>query len=190
MSRTTPLLRRASIAGLAVAGLTAGHCLILRMFADAGPHAHHQASSHSHGPYLVTLVAALLVAAVGAFVDHRIGKRKMGAVATTLLLTGAQSLGYTGLTVIEAMRGEGALSLGGRVFFIGVVMQALVAAVGALVLILLRRTAAAIDRVFYRRPPMRRAALLPSFSLALFASPPSLAMAAGGPSFRGPPLSA
>ena len=175
---------RAGFAGLAVAGLVAGHCLAVRLFAS-GPHAHHH-GGHSHAPYLVALVAGLLVALVGSFVEARL-TRERSVLATAAALMVLQVGGFLGLSLIDRIAGAAGTEPGSKAFWFGLALQVVVAAVGAVVFALLRKTAEVVRRLLDRPLPIPAAdpssEILPSFDVAL----PALAMAAGGPTFRGPP---
>lgn len=187
MSLRSPLTRRAALGGLAVAGLIAGHCFAYRFFADAGPHAHHH-SSHSHLPYLLAVIAGLLIATLGSVLDHRIGSRVPKPGSTAPLLLAAQVTGFLGLSILDRVMGMPGTEIGSRAFWVGLLIQVVVAYLGAILLSVLRRTIDAIDRALRaERPPVTAAdadAVTPSLTVAI----PSLAMATGGPTFRGPPL--
>ena len=182
------MTRRAGLGGLAVAGLVAGHCFAYRLFAETGPHAHHQAA-HSHLPYLFAVIAGLLVAIIGSFIDHRAGARKRRATTTASLLLAAQVSGFVALSVLDRVTGMSGTEIGGRAFWAGLAMQVIAAGLGALVLSAFRKTIEVIERIIRaeRRPTgavSDRHLTHPTLTEAI----PSLAMAAGGPTFRGPPL--
>ena len=184
MSLSSPFSRRAAVGGLSVAGLIAGHCLAFRFFGATDPHAHHHAA-HSHLPYVLAIVAGLLVAAVGSVFDSRSARRTVAS--TGLVLLGVQLLGFFGLSVIDKLTGAAGTPIGSRAFWIGLAIQAIVAGLGAIVLLAFRKTVEAIDRILRAERPVSAEPateeLLPSLTVAV----PSLAMATGGPSFRGPP---
>ena len=181
------MTRRAAFGGLAVAGLIAGHCFAYRFFGEAGPHAHHHAS-HSHLPYLLAVVAGLLVAALGSVVDHRIGSRIPKISTTASLLLGPQLAGFVGLSILDRVMGTPGTEIGGRAFWIGLLIQFVVAGFGAILLTLLRRTIEAIDRVLRAELPQVASTEVDTSHLSLTVAIPALAMATGGPTFRGPPL--
>ena len=187
MSLRSPLTRRAGLGGLAVAGLVAGHCLAFRMFGNVDPHAHHHAG-HSHAPYVFALIAGILVAAIGSVIDHRIGTKRASIARTTVVLSGVQIAGFLGLSILDRMTGASGTEIGSRAFWVGLAIQVIVAALGAIVLAVMRKTVEAIDgliRADLPRPVERDAdPTRPSLTEAI----PSLAMATGGPTFRGPPL--
>lgn len=187
MSLRSPLTRRAALGGLAVSGLIAGHCLAYRFFGEAGPHAHHH-GSHSHLPYVLALVAGLLVATLGSVIDHRLGERKPGIATTASLLLAAQLGGFVGLSLLDGAMGTPGTEVGSRAFWVGLVIQVIVAGLGALVLAALRKTIEAIDRALRAELP-QPATDVDSSYVSLTVAIPALAMATGGPTFRGPPQS-
>lgn len=189
VSLRSPLLKRATLGGLSVAGLVAGHCFALQFFAAPAPPAHHQAPTHSHAPYVATLLVGLLVAAIGAFVDHRLHRRRIGSIASGVILGVAQLVGYLGLVAFDGGGQGNPMSYGGRLFWIGLVIQVVVAGLGALVLVFLRGTVELLDALLTRRRRPRRRSLRPFFSPVPVFARPGLAMGAGGPTYRGPPLS-
>lgn len=187
MSFKSPITRRAGLGGLAVAGLIAGHCLAYRLFGDAGPHAHHH-ESHSHLPYVLAVIVGLLIAVVGSVFDHRMGERKLSLPRTSAALLGAQLTGFVTLSVIDRVMGTTGTEIGSRAFWGGLAIQVIVAALGALVLALLRRTIEAVDDFLRASRPASRPVETNLEYPSLVEAIPSLAMATGGPSFRGPPL--
>ena len=183
MSLRSPFSRRACLGGLAVAGLVTGHCLAYRFFGPVDPHAHHH-GGHSHLPYVLAIVFGLLVAAVGSIFDSR--SKRPGLGGTGVVLLGAQLLGFVGLSVMDKVTGTPGTAVGSRAFWIGLAIQVIVAGLGALVLLAFRKTVEAIDRILRAELPASTETAeddLPSLTVAI----PSLAMATGGPSFRGPP---
>jgi hypothetical protein len=181
------LTRRASLGGLAVAGLIAGHCFAYRLFAQADPHAHHQAA-HSHLPYVFAVIAGLLVAAIGSFVDHRVGARSRRTSTTASLLLVAQLSGFVALSVLDRVMGMSGTEIGGRAFWAGLVIQVIAAGLGALVLTVFRKTIEVIDRIIRAERPTGAVSERHLTHPSLTESIASLAMATGGPTFRGPPL--
>jgi hypothetical protein len=170
-----------------VAGLIAGHCLSYRFFGEAGAHAHHHAS-HSHLPYVLAVIAGLLVAAIGSVVDHRIGSRVPRMWTTASLLLGAQMTGFVGLSVLDRVMGMPGTEIGSRAFWVGLLIQVVVAGLGAILLAVLRRTIEAIDTALRAELPPDTTTELETSHIPLAIAVPSLAMATGGPTFRGPPL--
>ena len=180
------MTRRAGLGGLAVAGLVAGHCFAFRFFGDAGPHAHHH-SAHSHLPYLLAVVAGLLVAVVGSFFDHRARARTRSTPTIALVLLAAQLGGFVALSVFDRVTGTTGTEIGSRAFWAGVAIQVIAAGLGALLLVAFRKTIEAVDRILRAELPDEDQAASPARP-PLRDTVPSLAMAAGGPTFRGPPL--
>jgi drug/metabolite transporter (DMT)-like permease len=187
MSLRSPLTRRAALGGLAVSGLIAGHCFAYRFFGEASAHAHHH-SGHSHLPYVLAVIAGLLVAAIGSVVDHRIGSRVPRISTTASLLLGAQIAGFVGLSVLDRVMGMPGTEIGSRAFWVGLLIQVVVAGLGAILLAVLRRTIEAIDSALRAELPATTSTELDASHLPLTFTVPSLAMATGGPTFRGPPL--
>jgi hypothetical protein len=188
VSLRSTITRRAGLGGLAVAGLIAGHCFAYRFFADAGPHAHHQ-PAHSHLPYLFALFAGLLVAVVGSFFDHRSGARGRSVPATALVLVAAQLGGFVALSILDRVTGTTGTEIGGRAFWAGMAIQVIAAGLGALVLVAFRKTIETVDRIMRAELPAEGDGDGSTFARpTLRDTVPSLAMAAGGPTFRGPPL--
>jgi hypothetical protein len=172
-----------------VSGLIAGHCFAYRFFGEAGAHAHHHhGATHSHLPYLLAVIAGLLVAAIGAVVDHRIGSRVPRISTTASLLLVAQLAGFTGLSVLDRVMGMPGTEIGSRAFWVGLLVQVVVAGLGAILLAVLRRTIEAIDIALRAELPPTTSTELDASHLPLTFTVPSLAMATGGPTFRGPPL--
>jgi hypothetical protein len=171
-----------------VAGLVAGHCFAYRLFATADPHAHHHAATHSHLPYVFAVIAGLLVAVIGSFIDHRAGARKRSTSATASLLLAAQLVGFVGLSVLDRVMGMSGTEIGSRAFWAGLVMQVIAAGLGALVLLAFRKTIEVIDRIIRAERPTGTGSDRHLTHPTLTEAIPSLAMAAGGPTFRGPPL--
>ena len=183
VSLKSTISRRACLGGLAVAGLIAGHCLAYRYFGPADPHAHHH--GHSHTPYIVAALVGLLVAALGSFIDSRSnGKRGVTALSVLAL----QITGFLGLSSIDSLTAGTGTELGSRAFWAGLVLQIVVAGLGVIVLTAFRKTVRVIARLLRGElapsPLLAPKEVKPPIEVAL----PSLAMAAGGPTFRGPPL--
>ena len=184
MSLRSTISRRACLGGLAVAGLIAGHCLAARYFGAPDLHAQHQVG-HSNTPYVAAAIVGILVAAIGSLVDFRTNGHHR---VTLLSVLGLQVTGFLGLSTFDSLSAATGTEIGSRAFWAGLVLQVVVACVGAVVLTSLRKTARAIVRLL--RGDLAPSPLLapddinPPIEVAL----PSLAMAAGGPSFRGPPL--
>jgi len=187
MSLRSPLTRRAGLGGLAVAGLVAGHCLAFRFFGDNGPHAHHH-GGHSHAPYVFALIAGLLVAAIGSVIDHRIGARQASLGRTASLLASAQILGFLGLSTLDRVMGMPGTEIGSRAFWAGLSIQLLAAALGAVLLAVMRKAVEAIDELMHAELPRAVGDDADQTRPSLTEAIPSLAMAAGGPTFRGPPF--
>ena len=187
MSLRSPLTRRAALGGLAVAGLIAGHCFAYRFFGDVGAHAHHH-GSHSHLPYLLAVAAGLLVAALGSVIDHRIGVRTPRLTTTASLLLTGQLAGFVGLSLLDRVTGAPGTEIGSRAFWVGLLIQVVVAGLGAIVLATLRRAIESIDRALRAELPATSSTQLGASPVSLTVAIPALAMATGGPTFRGPPL--
>ena len=173
--------RRASLGGLAVAGLIAGHCVAFRFFGSADPHIHHH-GGHSYAPYVAAAIAGLLVALLGSLVDSR----SPGKGITALSVLGLQMTGFLGLSAFDSLTAATGTEFGSDAFWAGLALQVVVAGLGALALTAFRKTARLVQRLLRRgleRPARTALEQKPPFEVAL----PCLAMAAGGPSFRGPP---
>lgn len=187
MSLRSPLTRRAALGGLAVAGLIAGHCFAYRFFAEPAANAHHP-PTHSYFPYVLAAIAGLVIAAIGSVVDHRIGKRIPRVSTTASLLVGAQLAGFVALSMIDGVTAMPGTEIGSRGFWVGLLIQVVAAGLGAVLLVVLRRTIEAVDRALRAELPTTASTEVNASHLPLTFTVPSLAMATGGPTFRGPPL--
>ena len=183
------MTRRAGLGGLAVAGLVAGHCFAYRVFTEAGPHAQHDMArmTHSYVPYIVAVFAGLLIAMIGSLVDHRVGARKRRATTTASFLLAAQLSGFMALSSLDGVIGMSGTEIGSRAFWAGLVIQVIAAGLGALVLSAFRKTIEVIDRIIRAERPAGAVSDRHLTHPTLTEAIPSLAMAAGGPTFRGPP---
>lgn len=190
VSIRSSLTRRAGLGGLAVAGLVAGHCFAYRFFAEPGPHAQHQMAqmTHSYVPYVLAIFAGLLIAMLGSFVDHRAGAQKRRGAITASLLLVAQVGGFVALSTIDKSTGMSGTEIGSRAFWAGLVIQIVAAGLCTLVLSAFGKAIEVIDRIIRAERPSGDAGDRHRTHPALTEAIPSLAMAAGGPTFRGPPL--
>lgn len=141
-------LRVAAAAGLAAAGVFAGHFLTYALMVDR--HAHPLLVDVAHGylPFAGLIVAVLgfvaLPAGVGAgyFVD---GTRSQSVWRAARRLAVVQAGAFTALELLERLAvGVSLDDLAGPLLVVGLIVQALVAIVAALVLTGLRRVGQAI----------------------------------------------
>jgi hypothetical protein len=134
------------------------------------------------------VIAGLLVAVIGSFIDHRVGARKQRATTTATFLLGAQLSGFIALSVLDRVMGMAGTEIGSRAFWAGLAIQVITAGLGALVLSAFRKTIEVIDRIIRTERPTGAGSDRHLTHPTLTEAIPSLAMAAGGPTFRGPPL--
>ena len=172
--RTRRLVDRLCLAGLAAAGVVAGHSL---GYAAAAPDGHHRQellaeSGHGAWEFVIPCALALLVAGLARFACRRVWDARSSEAngplffGTAKRLVLVQSLGFIGLEAAErAFSGEGALAIvHERPVAFGLLAQLLLSVVGAAFLVLFRR-AIELVRASLRpaerskaRPPSQRPA--------------------------------
>jgi hypothetical protein len=182
----------ASIGGLAAAGIVGAHEIAFRI-ATPDPHERLeqlQETGHAYWSLIVGVSVAFFVAAV---VLHLLrtwdsgdrGGFTWGSLAFRLTL--AQVSSFFVLESLERTFSSHNFSVPiiEPVFLIGLVLQAAVAVVGALLLIMLSRAVVAIARTLRKRRPVRREVSHPYFSSlqVLVRS----RIGCGGRTLRGPP---
>ncbi len=152
--RRGSLLRTASLAGLGAAGLIAGHAL---GYASAVPDVHQRAvfaaqTGHGYMPsasWAATVVGlAALVAGIASGYTRRGGSAAWSLRRACIRLISMQVGAFILLEVLERLvSGASLATLSWRLVVVGVAAQIVVAALGALLLVGLRRVGAAIARL-------------------------------------------
>lgn len=191
-------MKRAWLGGLACAGVAAAHWAA---YAVAPPEAHTHAqglaaTGHRLWPYFVALALGAGVVAISGFVSDRLVEAPgvSGAALwrhSAARLAPAQVLAYFVLEAAEralfADPGHSGGLLTEPVLWVGLGLQVLCACAGAAFLVLFARTIALVQELVARlRRPADPAAPPPPTLFTQLVVPP-LAMATGGPTFRGPP---
>ena len=198
MRGTVPATKRAWLGGIACAGIAAAHWIAYLIAPPAG-HSHAEglaATGHRLWPYLMAVFAGAFVAGLGGFVTDRLGARPAAGGSTlwrgaALRLVPIQVVAFVVLELLERILFADPTHSSGLFFepvlWVGIVVQVLCALAGAGLLVVFARTIELIQELLGRRDvPADDVAAPPTrFVTQLFARP--LSMAAGGPSFRGPP---
>jgi hypothetical protein len=160
----------------------------------AEPDAHHrlellEETGHSYWSFATPVATGLLLAGLFSFTKNRLREKsltRVGVVPTSLRLAALQSGGFIALEMLERITSGGAPLdlLGDRTVLFGIAVQAVIAFIGALLLVGLANVVARIrrlvDRLPSRDPGARRRAQLRR-------APVAAAVAAGGRGLRGPP---
>ena len=193
--RPRRLFSGAPTAGVAAAGVMVGHWLAYSV-AFPQPQVRQAiliASGHGYWQTAVRLVVVLAVAALGVVVFRLIGDRDAIEADRTLAfatlvrrLILLQVAGFSAMEISERVVAGAPVTpmFSHALFAIGLLVQVVVAIVGALVLLSFARTVVATLRIL-RRPIARR---LPTTHIALLAAPAVPSRALLGPaSPRGPP---
>jgi hypothetical protein len=193
-----PVMKRAWLGGLACAGVVAAHW-IAYLIAPPDGHSHAEgmaATGHRMWPYVMALAAGSLVAALSGFVSNRIGAAPSASGRTlwryaALRLAPVQVVAFVALELLERMLfADPAHSTGlfsEPVLWVGLGVQVLCALAGAAFLVLFARTIDLIQELLGRRSaPAGDAPARPKPLFTQLHVRP-LVMAAGGPTFRGPP---
>ncbi len=206
MSRRLSLPRSFGLGSVAAFGIVAAHCGAYLFAAPAAPvvpavghhHGHHAveavATGHQHWLTLAALAVAAVVAGLSVLAAHLIRHpheteaRGRSFSKAAFLLALLQTGGFAALEFFERgvfASGDLGLPLGERVFWVGIMLQVLVAVVGALFLVLFARAITFVARLGRVRRDRRSPSVFVSRSSLV--SVPALRMVAGGLSFRGPP---
>jgi hypothetical protein len=189
--------KRAWLGGIACAGVAAAHWIAYAIAPPSG-HSHAEglaATGHRLWPYFMAVFAGAFVAGLGGFVADRLGAGgDSGAVLwrhAAARLAPVQVVAFVVLELVErALFADPTHSTGllaEPVLWTGIVLQVLCALAGAGLLVVFARTIELIQELVARRslPAAGKAAPLHRLATQLHARP--LVMAAGGPTFRGPP---
>lgn len=200
-SRRLPGMRRAGsstrflIGGLASAGVVLAHAVAYRLVAP-DPHVRYdllESTGHRYWTVLATIALGLLTAGMANFLARRLsdpeGHPGLNQVAVVWRLALLQSVGFLGLEFVERLGMQQALAavFAEPVMLIGLVIQIVAAFLGAALLWVLTR---AIDNLIKRREADGSVAATVVFGPAELAIEPRFTLATGGPTWRGPPVTA
>lgn len=199
MSATTSRVKRAWLGGLACAGVVVAHW-IAYLIAPPEGHSHAAgmaATGHKLWPYFVALAAGGFVTAVSGFVSDLLGE-EADAPAERLWrhaagrLVPVQVLAFACLELAEralfADPGHGGTLLTEPVLWVGIAVQVLCALAGAGLLVLFARAVEIIKELVVRRLAADDTTTVVAQPLLAQVFVRPLVMAAGGPTFRGPPV--
>ena len=195
---TSQGLRRFPVFATAAAGVLGGHWLTYALIVAEPAHRDAVLSATGHGYLRIASVTAivLIILALGSAVMCALDARSDPAGAPRAArvrrlfprLWLMQGLTFAGMEVAERLAAGAPLRdiLLGRVLVVGIIVQALVAAVGALLLHALHRAAAGLARLVGTPRAAQPPRALPS--LASRRHGLGSAMLAGAAGVRGPPL--
>lgn len=183
------------LGGLAGAGVAVAHVLAFRVVSP--DHAARSdllhATGHRYWPYVAALALGGLVAGLVGFVADRVsadrrghpGIRRLYAFTASRLLI-LQTLGFLYLEAGERLVVDGSFTglLQEPVVIIGLVVQAAVALVGALLVVLFAQV---VDTIVAVLRPVVRPSKVATPRGALRSLGPRLRLATGGATLRGPP---
>jgi hypothetical protein len=194
-SRRLVPLHRLWVGGLACGGVVLTHTLAY-LLAAPDPQSRRQlllATGHRYWPYFSALALGAVVAGLAQFTLRRFRharpadntvRQLFGPTAGRLIAL--QAIGFLGVEAFEGVFVHGDLTevLAEPVIPLGLLVQTLVAALAALLLILVARAVDLVARLI--RPKLRRirVPVLPAPRPMYW---PRLAPATGGPTLRGPP---
>ncbi len=197
MRGSVPTRERAWLGGIACAGVAAAHW-VAYLIAPPGGHTHAEglaATGHRLWPYLMAVFAGAFVAGLGGFVANRLSEG--GASGATLWrhavvrLVPIQVVAFVVLEIVErALFADPTHSTGllaQPVLWTGIVLQVLCALAGAGLLVVFARTIELIQDLMARRSVPAGDAPVTVRRLLTQLHVRPLVMAAGGPTFRGPP---
>ena len=195
---TSQGLRRFPVFAAAAAGVLGGHWLTYVLIVAEPAHRDAVLSTTGHGYLRIASVTALvlIVLALGSAVMCSLDTRSDPAGAPRAArvrrlfpqLWLIQGLTFAGMEVAERLAAGAPLRdiLLGRVLVVGIIVQALVAAVGTLLLHALHRGAAGLARLVGTQRAVRSRRVLPVPGTRR--QRPRTAMLAGATGVRGPPL--
>lgn len=198
MRGSVPVTRRAWLGGIACAGVAAAHW-IAYLIAPPSGHSHAEglaATGHRLWPYFMAVFAGAFVAGLSGFVADRVGAEEgvSGAALwrhAALRLAPVQVVAFVALELLERALFADPTHAGGLltepVLWAGIVLQVLCALAGAGLLVVFARTIELIQELIGRRAAPADDAPAPIRRLFTQLHVRPLVMAAGGPSFRGPP---
>lgn len=183
-------LRTLALLAVATAGLIAGHSLTYLRLAPSASGREALLDATGHG-YLdramvvagaLALMSCLFWLAAGAMKSRQLHPSLFGTAATLAVI---QVAGFGAQEVLERLVAGAPLHSLGAVLLLGVPVQLMVAAAGALLITGLHRAGARIARLLeHFQPAQPKVPVIPVVRSATFTS----AVLPGGPHSRGPPL--